>query len=67
MQLTLGTLSHKRPRQGTLFFQRPDVQQAVERVHRRHPSALLRIVPTGCRLPLDEADGMTFTPYRSVS
>ncbi len=67
IRLILGALGYARHHQGALFFQRPDVQTAVRRVHRRYPNALLRVVPAERRLPLEEADGLSFVPYRSAS
>lgn len=67
LRLTLGSLRAAPVSQGHLFFYRPDIRTAIERVHRRYPNAILRVVPAMRSLPLDQADGLPLIPYVSAS
>lgn len=42
--LELGALQHGTPEQGSLFFTRPTIYQAVRAVHRRYPGTIVRAV-----------------------
>lgn len=67
LRLTLGSLRAAPVNQGRLFFYRPDIRTAIDRVHRRYPNAILRVVPAMRSLPLDQADGLPLIPYVSAS
>jgi hypothetical protein len=44
VEFILGALANPEGQQGKLFFERPEVQKAVEAVHRKHPGTLHRAV-----------------------